>query len=64
MLLTLDPNAEPSGCTAVITYITGDGVVFCGNAGDSRAVLSSEGKAIPLSFDHKPTLEGGMHESF
>ena len=44
-----------SGCTAVTCLITHDWKVFCANAGDSRAVLSSNGTAIPLSFDHKPT---------
>lgn len=52
-----DPSCirEPCGCTAVTILITSDYRVFCGNAGDSRCVLSSKGKAIPLSYDHKPT---------
>lgn len=30
---------------------------FCANAGDSRVVLSRDHKAVPLSFDHKPSNE-------
>ncbi|KAI8924302.1 phosphatase 2C-like domain-containing protein [Entophlyctis helioformis] len=50
-----DPNfaREPSGCTAVSALITDD-QIFVANAGDSRAVLSANGRAVPLSFDHKP----------
>ena len=40
--------------------ITDDWKVYCGNAGDSRAIMSSHGKAIPLSFDHKPTNAGAV----
>lgn len=42
------------GCTAVSVLVAG-GKVYCGNAGDSRAVMCRKGVAVPLSFDHKPT---------
>ncbi|KAH7102544.1 PP2C-domain-containing protein [Auriculariales sp. MPI-PUGE-AT-0066] len=45
---------DPSGCTAVAVLIADDGKMYCANAGDSRSVLSSQGTAKPLSFDHKP----------
>ncbi|KAJ3014574.1 Protein phosphatase 2C 2 [Thoreauomyces humboldtii] len=45
---------DPSGCTAVAALITDDWRIFVSNAGDSRAVLSANGTAVPLSFDHKP----------
>lgn len=47
-------NEDPSGCTATVNLITGDGRIFCANAGDSRTVLGIKGTAKPLSFDHKP----------
>ncbi|KAJ6236647.1 phosphatase 2c [Anaeramoeba flamelloides] len=46
---------ETSGSTAVVVLI-GKTNIFCANAGDSRAVLFRGGKAIRLSFDHKPYL--------
>ncbi|CCJ30750.1 unnamed protein product, partial [Pneumocystis jirovecii] len=48
---------DPSGCTASVVLITGDGRIFCANAGDSRSVLCVRGEAKPLSFDHKPQNE-------
>ncbi|KAI9004682.1 phosphatase 2C-like domain-containing protein [Gaertneriomyces semiglobifer] len=58
--LRSDPELQrdPSGCTAVAALITDDWRILVGNAGDSRAVLSSNGKAVPLSFDHKPVNPG------
>jgi len=45
---------DPSGCTAVTAIITPENHVYVGNAGDSRAVISSDGTAVPMSNDHKP----------
>ncbi|CAG9819555.1 unnamed protein product [Phaedon cochleariae] len=44
---------EGSGTTAV-TMIIKDDKLYCANVGDSRAVASINGKAEPLSDDHKP----------
>ncbi|KAI8802585.1 phosphatase 2C-like domain-containing protein [Cladochytrium replicatum] len=46
---------ETTGCTAVVAIITDDNRIICGNAGDSRCILSSDGQAVALSNDHKPT---------
>ena len=57
-----DQNMEEKGCTAnVILYVPEDpsanqpALIVCANAGDSRSVMGSLGKATALSFDHKPT---------
>ncbi|KAJ1958264.1 Protein phosphatase 2C 2 [Dipsacomyces acuminosporus] len=54
-----DPKmvSDPSGCTAVSILLAKDGSVYCGNAGDSRCIISTKGRAIALSNDHKPTNE-------
>jgi serine/threonine protein phosphatase PrpC len=41
------------GSTAV-TVFARNGRLWVANVGDSRAVLSAKGKAVPLSVDHKP----------
>lgn len=43
------------GCTANVILITPD-TYYIANAGDSRSVLCRDGKAINLSYDHKPEL--------
>jgi len=46
---------EDSGCTANVVVITDGGKkIIVANAGDSRCILSSGGKAVALSEDHKP----------
>ncbi|KAG2361708.1 PP2C-domain-containing protein [Suillus spraguei] len=57
--LLADPShtRDPSGCTAVAALITDDNKIYVANAGDSRSVLSVQGNAKPLSFDHKPSSE-------
>jgi serine/threonine protein phosphatase PrpC len=42
-----------SGCAAVVACVIG-GWVWCANAGDSRALLCRDGRAVELSRDHKP----------
>lgn len=39
-------------CVALITKTE----IYCGNAGDTRCVLSKKGKSKDLSIDHKPTM--------
>ena len=46
------------GCTAnVVMFDNEKKKLFVANSGDSRAVMGQGGKAIPLSFDHKPENE-------
>lgn len=43
------------GCTANVMLIDqSKNQYIVANAGDSRSVLARNGKAVPLSFDHKP----------
>jgi serine/threonine protein phosphatase PrpC len=47
-------KVERSGSTCVVVLIT-PSHILCANSGDSRAILRRGGKALPLSFDHKPS---------
>ena len=47
------PGATNAGCTANIILIH-KGTIYCANAGDSRTILWSDKKVVPLSIDHKP----------
>ena len=44
---------DAKGCTANVCLVR-DGVLYCANAGDSRAVLCRGGVAEEMSHDHKP----------
>eukprot|EP00441_Pelagodinium_beii_P023009 CAMPEP_0197671636 /NCGR_PEP_ID=MMETSP1338-20131121/77067_1 /TAXON_ID=43686 ORGANISM="Pelagodinium beii, Strain RCC1491" /NCGR_SAMPLE_ID=MMETSP1338 /ASSEMBLY_ACC=CAM_ASM_000754 /LENGTH=453 /DNA_ID=CAMNT_0043251569 /DNA_START=37 /DNA_END=1395 /DNA_ORIENTATION=+ len=57
-----DRNVDPHnvGCTACVCCITENQIVVA-NAGDSRAVLCRNGKAQPLSQDHKPNDDREKH---
>ncbi|GBF90916.1 phosphatase 2C catalytic subunit [Raphidocelis subcapitata] len=49
------PGHGDDGCTAITAALIGQRLLVA-NAGDSRAVLSRGGKAVPMSVDHKPNL--------
>lgn len=55
----MDEKPEPgsdSGTTAVVALIRGKQLIVA-NAGDSRCVVSEKGKAVDMSYDHKPEDE-------
>jgi len=45
-----------AGTTAVVVLLKNNRL-YCGNVGDSRAIISVNGLAEPLSYDHKPANE-------
>uniref|UniRef100_A0A7N6F5U5 protein-serine/threonine phosphatase n=1 Tax=Anabas testudineus TaxID=64144 RepID=A0A7N6F5U5_ANATE len=51
----LIPGSD-SGTTAVVALIRGKQLIVA-NAGDSRCVVSERGKAVDMSYDHKPEDE-------
>ena len=52
-----DSSLLVAGCTAVVALIRNN-AIYVANAGDSRCVLSRDGRAVELSQDHKPDLPG------
>lgn len=54
-MLPIARAAERSGCTCVVALVRLDSIVVA-NAGDCRAVLCRQGRALPLSMDHVPHL--------
>lgn len=57
VLQDYETRNDESGCAATAAIIT-ESTIHCGNAGDSRTVLSTKGYAKALSYDHKPFNEG------
>ncbi|XP_072382981.1 probable protein phosphatase CG10417 isoform X1 [Diabrotica undecimpunctata] len=51
-----DEPGSDSGCTAVVALLKGN-ELYVANAGDSRCIVCRDGKAIDMSFDHKPEDE-------
>jgi len=48
------PNKNEDGCTANVAIVWKD-ILYVINTGDSRCVLSHDGKCIPMSVDHSPS---------
>ncbi|KAI8331570.1 phosphatase 2C-like domain-containing protein [Chlamydoabsidia padenii] len=49
-------DGKSSGCTAIVAYVQVKDkkrTLYTGNVGDARAVLSRQGIALRLSYDHK-----------
>ncbi|KAG0166717.1 Protein phosphatase 2C 1 [Apophysomyces sp. BC1015] len=54
--LIKDDQGRVSGCTAIVAFVQvkdSKRILYTANVGDARAVLSHNGKAIRLSYDHK-----------
>ncbi|KAH8372724.1 hypothetical protein KR009_004045 [Drosophila setifemur] len=49
----VEEPGKDSGCTAVVCLLHGRDL-YVANAGDSRCVVSRNGRAIEMSLDHKP----------
>jgi protein phosphatase 2C family protein 2/3 len=63
MMTSDELTNELSGTTAVSVLIKNN-KLYCANVGDSRAVCSVSGHAVPLSHDHKPSNPGEQQRIF
>lgn len=57
VLQDFETRNDESGCAATAAIITPN-KIYCANAGDSRTVVSIDGFAKAVSYDHKPYNEG------
>ena len=62
IVATHTPASLKSGSTAVVVLmrrgVSGEPTrLYCANVGDSKAVLCRNGKAVEMSYDHKPSRE-------
>ena len=48
-------NCGSTACVAVVKQENGLKVVYVANIGDTRAVMSNNGIAVRLSYDHRAT---------
>jgi protein phosphatase PTC1 len=48
-------NTGTTACLTVVREEQGHKVLYVANVGDTRAVLSKNGNAERMSFDHRPT---------
>jgi protein phosphatase 2C family protein 2/3 len=56
-------QTELGGTTAIVVLVR-DNMIYCANAGDSRAVACVAGRVKELSFDHKPYNQGEQARIF
>lgn len=55
MAISEPGHPDHVGCTAVVSLVSEDTIIVA-NAGDSRAILGRNGRAVALSHDHKPNV--------
>lgn len=62
-ILSHSPDLGRGGSTAVTAILINNQKLWIANVGDSRAVLSRRGEAIPMTIDHEPNTERNIIEN-
>ncbi|PRQ21400.1 putative protein-serine/threonine phosphatase [Rosa chinensis] len=62
-ILSHSTDLGRGGSTAVTAILLNGQRLYVANVGDSRAVLSKEGRAVQMSIDHEPNTERGSIEN-